>query len=297
MPFHMHINLELLESVHLISAMLLEVPSLAENPFQGNRRMLSKPFSWLLDNYQNHTYSGPPESVKDHVVAATKAMLRGDWRLAFGFVESLNCWGLLPNKENVLDMLKMKLKEEGLRTYLFAYAGQYQSLSQDLLCSMFDLPKKKVHSIASRMIINDEIHGAWDQPTATIVMHNVEAARMQTAVMEFADKASSLLEINERSLRQIRTGTMHDDDEGGGRRRNWDDDGQQGRSRGGNRSGGGRGSGHGHRGGRGGRGRGRGDRDGDRGGFGGFTRDRRDRDRDMQPSMASLGSVRFNRRG
>ncbi|GMH33638.1 hypothetical protein BSKO_01472 [Bryopsis sp. KO-2023] len=312
MPFHMHINLELLESVHLISAMLLEVPSLAENPFQGNRRMISKPFSWLLDNYQNHTYSGPPENVKDHVVAATKAIFRGDWRTAFGFIESLTCWSLLPNKEEVLDMLKLKMKEEGLRTYLFAYAGQYCSLSQDQLCSMFDLPKEKVHSIVSRMIINDEIRGAWDQPTSTIVMHNVEATRLQTSVMEFADKASLLLEISERSLRQIRTGNMHDDDEGGGRRRgNWDDEG--GRNKGGGRGGGnfrgGRGGGRGDRGrgdrdrgdrgdrgGRGGRGgRGRGDRDGDRGSFGAFNRDRRDRDRDMQSSMASLGSVRFKR--
>lgn len=294
MPFHMHINLELLESVHLISAMLLEVPSLAENPFQGNRRMMSKPFSWLLDNYQNHTYSGPTENVKDHIVAATKAMLRGDWRSAFGFVESLSCWSLFPEKDRVLEMLKQKLKEEGLRTYLFAYAGQYRSLSQAQLCSMFDLPEKKVHSIASRMIINDEIHGAWDQPTATIVMYNVEAAKMQSGIIEFADKASLLLEINERSLRQIRTGNMNDDDEGGGRRRNWDDENQSGRPKGSKHGAIPRGSGQGGRGGGRGRGKGRGDRDGG-GGFSSFSRDRRDRDRDMQPSMASLGSVRPRR--
>ena len=40
MPFHMHINLELLECVYLVSAMLLEIPYIAAHEFDARRRMI-----------------------------------------------------------------------------------------------------------------------------------------------------------------------------------------------------------------------------------------------------------------
>jgi hypothetical protein len=42
-------------------------------------------------------------------------------------------------------MLKAKLQEEGLRTFLFAYSHNYASLSLDQLCTMFSLDEKRVY--------------------------------------------------------------------------------------------------------------------------------------------------------
>ncbi|XP_074920775.1 battenin, partial [Chelonoidis abingdonii] len=47
-PFHMHINLELLECVYLVAAMLLEIPYMAAHEFDARRRMISKQFHHQL---------------------------------------------------------------------------------------------------------------------------------------------------------------------------------------------------------------------------------------------------------
>ena len=54
-------------------------------------------------------------------------------------------------------MVTRKIQEESLRTYLFTYSSVYDSLSLVSLSEMFELEIGVVHSIISKMIINEEL--------------------------------------------------------------------------------------------------------------------------------------------
>lgn len=202
MPFHMHINLELLECVYLVSAMLIEIPYMAAHEFDARRRMISKTFYQQLRSSERQSLVGPPESMREHIVAAAKAMRNGHWAACNNFIinEKMNAkvWDLFYQADAVRGMLTRLIREESLRTYLFTYSHVYDSISMATLALMFELDRPVVHSIISKMIINEELMASLDDPTQTVVMHRSEPSRMQSLALQLTDKVNNFVDSNER---------------------------------------------------------------------------------------------------
>ncbi|KAJ8953657.1 hypothetical protein NQ314_007264 [Rhamnusium bicolor] len=237
MPFHMHINLELLECVYLVSAMLIEIPYMAAHEFDARRRMISKTFYQQLRSSERQSLVGPPESMREHVVAAAKAMRNGNWSACNNFIinEKMNAkvWDLFYQADQVRGMLTKLIKEESLRTYLFTYSHVYDSISMATLADMFELEKPVVHSTISKMIINEELMASLDDPTQTVVMHRSEPSRLQSLALQLADKINNFVDSNERILetkqgnfflRGANQGNFRGDRQNyrGGNNQNWD---------------------------------------------------------------------------
>ncbi|CAM9978269.1 unnamed protein product, partial [Discosporangium mesarthrocarpum] len=191
MPYHMHINLDLLECCHLTSAMLLEVPNMAQESTEMRRRVISKHFRRYMDIYNRQVFTGPPENIRDHVIAASKQLMEGDWRKCADLILGLDVWNLIPGEgagDKVKAMVKEKIQVEALRTYLFTYSPYYEALSLPTLCEMFALEKRRAHSIISKMMLNQELYGSWDQPTETVVLRKEDPNTLQMLALKFADK-------------------------------------------------------------------------------------------------------------
>jgi len=203
-PFHMHINLELLECVYLVSAMLLEIPYVAAHEFDARRRMISKQFHHQLRVSERQSLLGPPDNMREHVVAGAKAMKMGDFRSCLNFIVNPKMnnkvWNLFHCRDDVVGMLERKIKEESLCTYLFTYSQFYDNISLDWLSQMFELNKVACHRRISKLIINEELAASWDEPSSSLVLHRTDPTRLQNMAMQLAEKVSTIVDMNERIL-------------------------------------------------------------------------------------------------
>ncbi|VDO04725.1 unnamed protein product [Rodentolepis nana] len=205
MPYHMHINTELIETVFLICAMLIEIPLLAASQDNENRtKVFSKAFMTVLRIHDRSSMTVPPESPRDHVLAASKALRHGDWKKATQFIFSpkmnAKIWILFYNASAVKEMVEEKVKEECLRCYLFTYAQVHESISLQRLAEHFDFPRAKVYSIISKMIINQELAGSLEVPADFLTIHKGERSRFQILNIQLADKINSIVEMNEKLI-------------------------------------------------------------------------------------------------
>uniref|UniRef100_A0AC34FJ45 PCI domain-containing protein n=1 Tax=Panagrolaimus sp. ES5 TaxID=591445 RepID=A0AC34FJ45_9BILA len=103
-------------------------------------------------------------------------------------------------------MVVQRIQEESLRTYLLMYSTVYITVSLDVLCESFELPKQRVYSIISKMIIQEELSATLDEPTNCLIMHRIEPTRLQIAALSLTDKLGQLTENNEQIIEPRGTG-------------------------------------------------------------------------------------------
>lgn len=107
LPFHQHINLELLECAYLVSSMLIEVPQMALEEYDAERKrdVKSRMFRRQLDSWDRQIFAGPPENKREHIVQASKALQSGDWQKCIELIDSIKVWSLLPGEKGVKALL------------------------------------------------------------------------------------------------------------------------------------------------------------------------------------------------
>jgi hypothetical protein len=204
-PYHMHLNLDLLESTHLLGGMFAEVHNIAT----GKRKQVSKQFRRLYAQHAANDFNAPPENSRDLIMAATSALCKGNWEKALGHILALRMWRVIPGVEEVKLHLTQAVKETALTLFLVVYGSSYRSISIPTLTTRFGLDQRTVVRLTSRMMVLGDLQGVWDQPSGTLIMHTTQPTRLQTAALEYADKVVLFTEQNEQLLGIQHHGRKH----------------------------------------------------------------------------------------
>lgn len=203
LPFHMHINLELLECVFMTASLLIEIPALAaaasSSTKDQKRKGGIKSFKSKLDFHDKQYFTGPPESIKDHLIYASKYLQKGNWSKAYDLVALIKIWTLFPDSELLLLMLKKQLQIEALRTYIFAYKLIFTKLSVAKLTSTFQLDTAEVVGIIEKMLAANEFQGSLEDNFVNFATDAPQRSKLQELAIIMNEKVGLLNEKNEKT--------------------------------------------------------------------------------------------------
>ena len=123
---------------------------LMSDPMYFLSRMISKQFHYQLRNSEKQAFVGPPDNMREHVLAAAKALKVGDWKKCIQYLinpkMNQKVWNLFAETEKVKNMLIANAKKESLRVYLFSYSQFYDNISQGTALKLSSTSRPRIHS-------------------------------------------------------------------------------------------------------------------------------------------------------
>ncbi|CAF4011012.1 unnamed protein product [Rotaria sordida] len=195
LPFHMHLNLQLIECIYLISAMLIEIPSI-------HKHSISKHFHIVMSQGEKQFIFESMETMREHIIAASHALKIGDWKTCVKYLinDKMNkqIWNLMPQGTIMFEMLINKIKQESLRIYLFTNSMIFDSISISNIADMFELSIKQVYEIICKIIINEELMASIEDSNQIVILNQNRLSQTQILSSELMEKIFRLYEQNQK---------------------------------------------------------------------------------------------------
>ena len=87
----MHINLQQIDTIYMITAMLLEIPNIAEKQFTISKKVISRNFLKMIEQYDQRSFHLAAETQRDTIVMAARQLNKSKWQEAVKAVFDLKC--------------------------------------------------------------------------------------------------------------------------------------------------------------------------------------------------------------
>eukprot|EP00461_Guttulinopsis_vulgaris_P004682 UN04684 len=205
-PYHLHINMDFLDAAHLIAAMLVEIPVIAEMGLQSQRRVASKFFRRLYANFvERSTNANIVPSIdtpRDAILCAAYNLSTGNWQRAVELIMDIKVlWSTAlytDSAENSKNLLIQQLKLASLKAYLLSGVNTYRSITLSTFEQKFELDKATIKQIINSSAYTEVIHAAWDSssPNAAtdpcLILSKNSTQANHRAALQFVDKLQSL---------------------------------------------------------------------------------------------------------
>lgn len=156
----------------MITSMLLEIPNLSENKCEIQKKVISKNFRKLIEQYDLKGIQFVPSNSRDFIVFAARNLHLSKWQEAFKNICSIKIFKNMPefqvigkdgSKEGPLKLALMtKFKEVALKIFIIETQPTHESYSLKLLQDQFELDASKTVKIISKMIAISTISARID---------------------------------------------------------------------------------------------------------------------------------------
>ena len=170
-PYHMHLNIEEIETCFLIASIVTESHAIVNESSDMATPVVNSKLLSFLNKYKNNFFVNSIDSVSDCIFIVFREIIRCNAQKAYSYITKIK---YLENKTACLSSLNKFIKLECFNVYIEKIKNEKEiSFSIDDLSHVFELKKESLIKIINGKIRRGQLSGQWSKKDQVFNANNL----------------------------------------------------------------------------------------------------------------------------